>query len=153
VIAVPAAGQVRPTITGADALALAPIGRRLLSLIYEVLLLAALLWCASLLFSALERETVSTHLRTIFQIYIAAVAGAYFVWQWTHGGQTVPMKTWHLRLVMRDGTPVGTGVAVARYFAAMASALALGLGFVWAAVDRDRQFLHDRLAGTRIIRI
>jgi uncharacterized RDD family membrane protein YckC len=143
---------MRRAVTGADALALAPIGRRLLSLVYEIVLLAALLWCASLLFWTLEREIVSTHARTIFQVYIAIAAGVYFVWQWTRGGQTVPMKTWHLRLVMRDGTPVGRGIAVARYFAAMAGALALGLGFVWAAIDRDHQFLHDRLAGTRIIR-
>jgi uncharacterized RDD family membrane protein YckC len=149
---VSAAAEVRRTKPRAE-LVLAPIGRRLLSLIYEFVLLAALLWCASLLFSALEREIVSIHARRIFQVYIAVVGGVYFVWQWTHGGQTVPMKTWHLRLVMRDGEPVGKRIAVMRYFAAMTGALALGLGFVWAMVDRDRQFLHDRLAGTRIVRI
>ena len=132
---------------------LAPLGRRLLSLIYEILLLAALLWCAALLFWTIEQELGAAHARRVFQIYLAATAGAYFIWQWTHGGQTVPMKTWRLRLVTRDGEPVPTRQAAMRYFAAMAGSLALGLGFVWAAFDRDRQFLHDRIAGTRIVRV
>ena len=131
---------------------LAPIGRRLLSLIYEIVLLAALLWCSALLYWAIEHELATTHARRLFQIYLAGVAGAYFVWQWTHGGQTVPMKTWRLRLVGRDGERVPTRQAVMRYFAAMAGSLALGCGFLWAFVDRDRQFLHDRIAGTRIVR-
>ena len=130
---------------------LAPIGRRLLSLIYEILLLAALLWCASLLYWAIEHELATAHARRLFQIYLAGIAGAYFVWQWTHGGQTVPMKTWRLRVVGRDGEPVPTRQAVMRYFAAMVGSLALGFGFLWAFVDRDRQFLHDRIAGTRVV--
>jgi uncharacterized RDD family membrane protein YckC len=150
---VSAADAARRTDAGAGAQALAPLGRRLLSLIYEMLLLAALLWCAALLFWALERELVATHPRTLFQIYLALVAGACFVWQWTHGGQTLPMKTWRLRLVKSDGTALGTRDAVMRYVAAMVGALALGFGFLWAIVDREGQFLHDRLAGTRIVRV
>ena len=131
--------------------AYAPLGRRFLSLIYEALLLAALLWCAALLYAAIEREIASTHSRTLFQLYVASVAGTYFVWQWTHGGQTLPMKTWRLRLVSRTGGALATRQAVVRYLAAGAGALALGVGFIWAVFDRDRQFLHDRLAGTRIV--
>jgi uncharacterized RDD family membrane protein YckC len=130
----------------------APLGRRFLSLIYEILLLAALLWCAALLFTAVEREIAGTHARAVFQLYLASISGIYFVWQWTHGGQTLPMKTWRLKLVGRDGGPIATRVAVLRYVAAAVGALAFGLGFIWALIDRDRQFLHDRLLGTRIIR-
>jgi uncharacterized RDD family membrane protein YckC len=132
---------------------LAPLGRRLLSLVYEALLLAALLWCASLLFWAIERELAPVHVRTVLQIYLAFVMGTYFVWQWTHRGQTLPMKTWRLKLVKRDGTPVDTRTAVLRYLAAMIGAFTFGFGFLWAIVDRERQFLHDRLTGTRIVRV
>ena len=132
---------------------LAPLGRRLLSLVYEILLIGALLWCAALLFWTIERELTTTHARRLFQIYLAGIAGGYFAWQWTHGGQTLPMKTWRLRLVSRDGSVVRTPQALMRYFAAMAGTLAFGAGFVWAVFDRERQFLHDRIAGTRIIRV
>jgi uncharacterized RDD family membrane protein YckC len=131
---------------------LAPLARRLLSLIYEALLLAALLWCAALLFGAIEIEAGSRHARALFQAYLALVTGAYFTWQWTHGGQTLPMKTWKLRLVSVSGGAVGPRLAWLRYSIALAGSLAGGIGFLWAFADRDRQFLHDRLAGTRVVR-
>jgi uncharacterized RDD family membrane protein YckC len=130
----------------------APLGRRLLSLIYEALLLAALLWCAALVFGAIEIEAASTHARALFQAYLVLVTGAYFTWQWTHGGQTLPMKTWRLRLVTVQGNAPSRRLAWLRYAIALAGSLAGGLGFLWALVDRDRQFLHDRLAGTRVVR-
>ncbi len=130
----------------------APLLRRTISLIYEALLLAALLWCAALLFSILESRLTATHARTVFQVYSALIAGAYFVWQWSHGGQTLPMKTWRMRLVTRDGAPVGARLAWMRYLVALTGLLLLGVGFLWALVDPERQFLHDRFAGTRIVR-
>ena len=132
---------------------LAPIGRRLLSLIYEALLLAGLLFCAGFAFFFVEQRLTDSHARAVFQLYLAAVAGLYFAWQWTRGGQTLPMRTWRLRLVGRDGSPVGPRQAALRYVAALAGALAFGAGFTWAFFDRDRQFLHDRIAGTRIVRV
>jgi uncharacterized RDD family membrane protein YckC len=56
-----------------------------------------------------------------------------------------------MRIVRRDGGPVGVGRAALRYALAWVSLLVLGAGFFWAWFDRDRQFLHDRLAGTRIV--
>ena len=62
------------------------------------------------------------------------------------------MKTWKLRLVSADGGPVSVRRAALRYLLACLSVALAGAGLVWAAFDRDRQFLHDRLAGTRIVR-
>ena len=149
----PAAQGSGRTADPESGLVTAPLGRRFLSLVYELLLLAALIWCASLLFWAIERQITDGHARTFFQAYIALLAGAYYVWQWTHGGQTLPMRTWRLKLVTVDGQPVPALRALVRYVAALASAAALGLGFIWALVDPDRQFLHDRLAKTRIVRV
>jgi uncharacterized RDD family membrane protein YckC len=56
-----------------------------------------------------------------------------------------------MRMVRSDNLPVGVGRAALRYVLAWSSLLFLGFGFFWAFFDRDRQFLHDRLAGTRII--
>ena len=69
---------------------------------------------------------------------------------WTHGGQTIAMKTWRIRVESAEGGAVGTGRAVRRYLFALLGAAAAGLGYLWALVDRDGQFLHDRLAGTRL---
>jgi uncharacterized RDD family membrane protein YckC len=137
-------------VTAQPRLILAPLHRRTLSLIYETLLVAAVLWFAGLLYALFEQRIGSTHVRVVYQVYLAIVAGVYFIWQWRHG-QTLPMKTWRMRLVTRGGTPLSLMQAVVRYLYASAGLLLVGLGFVWALVDREHQFLHDRLAGTRLI--
>jgi len=130
----------------------APVHRRVLSLIYESLLLTALLMAGALPFVLLAQHADRAAARPLFQLYLLALAGVYFVWQWLHGGQTLPMKTWRLKLVTRDGAPLTRAHAVKRLAFAIAGTAALGAGFLWALLDRDRRFLHDRLAGTKIVR-
>ena len=127
------------------------LARRLASSLYDILMLAALVLVATFPFLAIFGDSTAGWRRHVLQLWVLVVAGAYFTWFWTHGGQTLPMKTWKLRLVRRDGAPVSTARAVHRYLLATLGLLAAGLGFLWALVDRDRQFLHDRLAGTAII--
>lgn len=114
-------------------------------------MLVAVLVAGSLPFVVLAHGADRIVLRPLFQFYLVALAGLYFVWQWLHGGQTLAMKTWRIRLVTRAGAPLGLRHALARYLFALAGVVLLGLGFLWALVDRERQFLHDRLAGTRIV--
>ena len=78
--------------------------------------------------------------------------GAYAVFSWARGGQTLGMRPWRLRVVAADGgTPVRSAL-VTRYIVGTASLLLLGLGFWWAWRDRDRLTWHDRASGTRIRR-
>ena len=130
----------------------ASLRRRAASLLYEALLLTAVLWCASLPVSALQSWLSLPPLRALYQLYLASVAGIYFTWQWTRGGQTLPMRTWHLRVVASGGAPITLRQAVLRYVIALIGLLCLGAGFFWALFDRQRAFLHDRVAGTCIVR-
>lgn len=129
----------------------ASIRRRLASLFYEVLLLSAILFIAGFVFTVATHNAQSPLIRIAFQVYLALVAGAYFIGFWLRGGQTLPMKTWHLRLVKTDGGHIGAQQAVLRYLLALVGVFLLGFGLIWALFDRDRQFWHDRLAGTRIV--
>ena len=109
---------------------------------------------------------------SVFQGYMFVVIGIYFSYFWSRGGQTLAMKTWRIRLVGVDGARVSTQRAVARYLLAWCGLIpgafvmtlfgnrlaALGaflfgvlLLFGWMIFDRDRQFLHDRILGTRLI--
>ena len=133
-------------------LRLAPLGLRLLSLAYEGVLLFGILFVATYLFLALARDAQSGLPRLLFQIYVLAVCGAYFVFCWAVSGQTLPMKTWRIRLVTERGKPLAFGQAIRRYVLAVPGIVS-GIGVLWAFVDRDRQFLHDRLVGTRIVRV
>ena len=142
----------RENPTGAQSrLRLAPLGIRLLSLAYEGVLLFGILFVASYLFLGLARDAQSGLPRLLFQVYVLAVCGAYFLFCWTRSGQTLPMKTWRIRLVTEQGKPLEVGRAFRRYLLAVPGVLS-GIGVLWALVDRDRQFLHDRLAGTRIVK-
>jgi uncharacterized RDD family membrane protein YckC len=126
------------------------IGRRLASMLYEALLLVAVLFIAAFLFIAIARDATSPGIRPIFQLYLVGVVAAYFLWYWLHGGQTLPMKTWRLRLVSVNDDPIRFKQACLRFILATIG-IAMGLSIIWALFDRDRQFLHDRLAGTKII--
>ena len=87
----------------------------------------------------------------VLWIYIFAVLGMYFLWYWRRGGQTLAMQTWKLRIVNIDGNPVSLRQGWLRYALAWPSVLLFGAGLLWALIDKDKQFLHDRLAGTRIV--
>jgi uncharacterized RDD family membrane protein YckC len=155
--------------------AAASIARRLAAMVYEGLVVAAILLLAGFPFAGAATARLEDGLtRHLFQAYLFLVLGLYFVWCWRRGGQTLPMKAWKLRVVDAHGQPLATTRATLRYALAalalgssavgtivllrhpreLAAWLALAPGVVtllWSAVDRDRQFLHDRLAGTKII--
>jgi uncharacterized RDD family membrane protein YckC len=146
----------------------ASLARRLLSLTYESLLLAALICFAGLLFLPIFSVFGSEHkiIRHIFQIYLLAIIGTYFIWFWIKGRQTLAMKTWRMKIVDINNnalTPhhalirlsvllISGGLALAGYMLLGKWGALLGaVIFIWGFIDRDRQFLHDRIAKTRII--
>jgi uncharacterized RDD family membrane protein YckC len=126
--------------------------RRALCLLYEALLLVAVWFASTFVLLFTLRALGHGVPRNALQAYLLVVAALYFVPQWRHG-QTLPLRTWRIRLVAADGGQVTWAQAVLRYAAALLTWLTCGAGFVWAAFDRDRQFLHDRVAGTRLISV
>jgi uncharacterized RDD family membrane protein YckC len=84
-------------------------------------------------------------------LHVFMVLGAYFIWCWHCGGQTLAMQTWKIALSTPDGEQPSLPRLALRYALAWPSVIYLGAGLLWALFDRDRQFLHDRLAGTRIV--
>jgi len=141
-------------VTGSNSTSLAApakLGRRLLCLTYEALLLAAVIMAAALPVVMLTAAWPLYAARATLQAVLLSACGAYFVWQWTRTGQTLAMKTWRLKLITQFGEPLTPARATARYLLALAGTLACGAGFLWALADRERRFLHDRLAGTRIV--
>jgi uncharacterized RDD family membrane protein YckC len=128
--------------------------RRLASMGYEGLLLAAvlavLLVLPHVLLGAFAHRLASA---VVVQTHCFLVLLIYFLWFWGHGGQTLAMKTWHIRLVSRDGLAVRPAQAFLRYLLCWPSIILGGVGILWALFDRDRQFLHDRLAGTQLVMV
>lgn len=131
---------------------LAPLWPRFGAAVYDGMLLFGLCFIASWIFVTTLGDATHGGRRIAHQAWLLIVCGGYFLFCWRRSGQTLGMKTWGLRLVGADGGKVPTGRALARYGLAIAGLIGAGAGFVWAFIDRDRQFLHDRLLGTRIVR-
>lgn len=128
------------------------LGRRLLCVLYDGLLLAAVLLVATFPFVALTQALDPAVARHLLQSYLFLVAGFYFTVFWRKG-QTLAMKTWKMRLETDAGAPPGWSRAWIRYILAWVNLILLGMGW-WAALFRaDRQFLQDRLAGTRLLTV
>lgn len=131
----------------------AGLSRRFASLVYDGLLLLAILFVATFLFIALFGSATHMPMRQLLQLYLYLVCAAYFLWCWLHGGQTLAMQTWRIRLTNIEGLPLAPAQAIKRYLLASAGLVFFGAGFLWALVDRESLFLHDRLLGTRLIQV
>lgn len=143
-------------------------------MVYEAMLLFGVLFVAGWLFSTLLEQRNALYLRDALQVWLLLVLALYFSWFWSHGGQTLAMRTWRVRVERADGGKLGFARALLRYALAWlwfvpglvlarlsgASGWTLllfpALNMVaWAALiwlDPQRQFLHDRLARTRLVR-
>lgn len=127
--------------------------RRLAGLVYDLLLLIAILFVATALLLPFTGGEALRPRQWSYSLYLAGITVFFFGWFWTHGGQTLGMKAWGLRLCTRDGQAVDWRRALLRLLAASLSLAFLGLGYLWVLVDPERLAWHDRLSGTRVIRI
>lgn len=125
--------------------------RRLAALLYDALLLFAVVSLATLLVLPLSGGEAFTPNHPIYRSYILFVAFFYFAWQWVRGGQTLGMRTWRLRVVQEDGAPLTWWHALLRFMLAIPSLLLGGLGFLWMLVDKDKLMWHDRGSGTKVV--
>lgn len=128
------------------------VARRLASMFYELLLLLGvlvlLLVFPHVLLGAFTHRLAAP---ALLQGHFFLVLLIYFLWFWSNGGQTLAMKTWRIRLLDERGHPVRPAQALLRFLLCWPSVGLAGIGILWALFDRDGQFLHDRLAGTRLV--
>lgn len=152
--------------------------RRFACMMYEGVLLFGVVFLAGYLFDTLTQSRHALALRHGRQAFLFLAIGLYFVLCWRKSGQTLPMKTWHIRLVdAATGRVPGTSRLIARYLlawplplagAAVVWALSSATGwqsvdmlivfapfahFAWSWFDREGAFLHDRLARTRLVSV
>ena len=138
-------------MSGIAAPATPGIARRLACMLYEGLLLFAVGFAATwLFFFASGGRGAEGGARMLLQLYLVAVFAAYFLFCWLRGGQTLAMKTWRIRLISPQRDRVTPRAALLRFALALI-VVPTGIGIGWALFDRERQFLHDRLAGTRLV--
>lgn len=140
--------------------------------LYEGVLLFGVVFIAGYLFGTLSQTRNALDNRLLLQFFLFIVFGIYFMWFWIKG-QTLAMKTWHIRIVDTAGEPLTQRRALKRYLlswlwflpplaavapfrlpVAEAGVFLIGWIMVWALLSRfhpERQFWHDAWAGTRLV--
>jgi len=164
------------TTSGIDAAAIGTptVKRRVTAMVYEFFLLFAVEMLAVLVYILLTGNRQEPIFQHGLKLYLFLVTGLYFTWCWRDSGHTLAMKTWRIKLVQAGHARLPWRTAIVRYLLAWGwfaptllvcalfglhakgeIAIALAVGVVaWALtalLDKERQFLHDRLAGTRLI--
>jgi uncharacterized RDD family membrane protein YckC len=137
---------------------LAGLRPRLASMLYELVLLVGVLAVGFLfpwmfVFSQLDLKETPAWAGWFLWLHVFVLLGVYFIYNWRRSGQTLAMRTWRLRVVTARGGKLSWARASFRYALACPSVLCFGVGFLWALFDLDNLFLHDRLAGTRVVRL
>lgn len=130
--------------------------RRFGAMLYDLLLVLALLFIVTALFLPFTGGEAITPDRSvaverIYQSALLLVVVLFFCAFWTWRGQTVGMVAWRLRVERSDGTLLTWRDALLRLGGACVSLAALGLGYFWIWIDRDRLAWHDRWSGTRVV--
>jgi len=122
-------------------------------MLYESILVFAILFVAGVVYRALMGDPHSDFEQHLFFMYSWLIIGVYFVYCWVKSGQTLAMQTWRIQLLRLDGNPLSLGQAVRRYVIASFSLMFFGLGFLWAIFDREGLYLHDRFTGSRLFEL
>ncbi|MBK1692523.1 RDD family protein [Ectothiorhodospira mobilis] len=155
----------------------APVGllRRLGCIVYDGIMVLAVLLLVTLVVSIFGGITPEHPWYPAYVFLVALSAFLYYGWFWTHGGISLPMQTWRMRLVSRSGGRVtwlqslarfGTGLAQwvlvlwgLRLWSGGNGPMAAGVaavvlaGLAWTLLHPQKLMLHDLLSGTRLIRL
>ena len=127
--------------------------RRLAAMLYDGLLLFGVIFTGTVVLLPFTNGHAIEPGNPAYQAYLLGLVGLFYGWCWTHGGQTLGMKAWHIRVQTADGQMLSWEQAGLRLLCALLSWLPLGLGFLWALFDRDKKTWHDRLSNTVVVRV
>lgn len=130
----------------------AVLWRRLAALLYDSLLLLALWFLATAMLLPLTHgEAIASN--PLLSTYLLFISFFFYGWFWTHGGQTLGMRSWRLQLRNLRPGPVTWLQVLLRFMTALPATLLLGLGFLWMLVDKRKLTWHDRYSETSIVQL
>ena len=132
-----------------------PIGliRRFMIMFYDSILLIAVLFFSSLPIIIPFQITTEHALYPLYVFYIYLVAFIFFGWCWTHGGQTLGLKTWKIKLISDSSAKVSWKESFLRYLGSILCWLSCGIGFLWCYTNKERRAWNDIISKTRLQRV
>ena len=139
------------TITTDEGQLTCGLGRRLAAMVYDLMLVYAVLFFYSLILNMLLGPAVIQGSRVLYPGSLLLCCYWYYAWQWLHGGQTLGMKAWRIFLVRRDGSRPDWRTATLRFLLAAVSILPFGAGLWWALFDARNRTFYDRYSRTQLV--
>ena len=127
--------------------------RRLAALFYDSLLLLAVWFIATAIILPLTGGEAIQSRNPFYSTYLLFIGFFFYGWFWTHGGQTLGMRSWKLQLRnLREG-PITWLQVLLRIMTALPAGLLFGLGYLWMLVDRQKLTWHDRYSETCVVQL
>jgi len=127
--------------------------RHLFAIVYDLILLIAVLFFATGLLLPLNGGEAFTRDQIVYPIYLLTVSFLFYGWFWTHGGQTLGLKAWKIRLLSDNLKPVTWYQALIRFMVSILSSGLFGIGFFWVFVDKNHRCWHDIASKTRLFSV
>ncbi len=127
--------------------------RRLGAVLYDALLLLAIWFFATAILLPFTHGEALHSGNPLYTSYLFFVSFFFYGWFWVHGGQTLGLRAWKLRVERTDGRTMTWMQALLRFFTAAVSWAAFGLGFLWILVDKQKLSWHDRYSETRTVQV
>jgi len=139
--------------------------KRLLTIVYDSFLQIALFFMVGIPVSILttfifnggnaitEEHSLYMANQIIILLSLFATSVGFYVWFWTHGGQTLGMKTWRIKLISDNAQGISRGQAIKRYFTALFSWAFFGAGFLWSLIDIKKRTWHDIFSASHLEQI
>jgi len=124
--------------------------RRMAAVFYDAMLLLAVLFFATALILPFNKGEAFSANQLFYPAYLLFVSFVFYGWFWTHGGQTLGLRAWQLRLSSEDEQAVSWSRAALRFLCAILSWACFGLGFIRCLFDKNGQAWHDSLSKTRL---
>tara|TARA_B100001027_G_scaffold169557_1_gene121149 strand:- start:414 stop:815 length:402 start_codon:yes stop_codon:yes gene_type:complete len=128
------------------------IWRRLASILYDFLLVLAVLIIMSIPFFSFDLQE-NNLLKITIQIYYYFITQYFFVWFWVHNQGTLGMKTWKIKIICNNNNRLSYKQAIIRFNVAIFSLLFFGLGFLISFFRKDKKCFHDIISKTALIKL
>ena len=129
----------------------ASLFRRLAAGIYDIFLIFALLLFATAIALFFNKGKPLGHNNFFFSLYLMSFIGFFYCWFWTHGGQTLGMQAWQIKIVKKDLKPLNWPTAIRRFFLAVPSVCLFGLGYFFVFFNKNKLSIHDFCSKTRVL--
>lgn len=120
--------------------------RRSAAFLYDCLLLIAIFFVITAVVIALNDGHAVQHF--LYKVFLFTVGFIFFDWFWRHGGQTLGMRAWRIRIEGQNMDSITRKQSITHY---LCGSLLFGITLLYMLASNRQEALHDKLSKTKIV--